>query len=53
MGVEYSKNPVSTGEAFLLRVSIEEVFATWGDLLTEDWASLSIHTWEDIRRKVF
>jgi hypothetical protein len=51
--VEYSKNPVSTGETFLLYVTLVEVFAIWNDTLAKTWDDMKIRTWDNLRRKIF
>lgn len=51
--VEYSKNPVSTGEAFIISVTVDEVFASWADLKSKTWSEIMSITWDMIKRKIF
>lgn len=51
--VEYSKNPVSTSETFIISVSVSEVFATWTDIKTKIWDTIKSLTWDKVKRKIF
>lgn len=51
--VEYSKNPVSSGETFIISVTVSETFATWADLKTKTWAAIKAVTWDKVKRKIF
>lgn len=52
--VEYSKNPVNTGEALLIKVTVSEIMAYWSDLNNiKIWSDLSTITWDKVERKIF
>ena len=51
--VEYSKNPVSTGETFVVSVTANEVIATWADVKSALWSALKSLTWDKVKRKLF
>lgn len=50
--VEYSKNPVSVNQAFLIKVTVEEVFGTWNDIKTKTWANVEPANWQDLNLKI-
>jgi hypothetical protein len=51
--VEISKNPVSTGETFIISVTANEVIATWADVKNTLWSTLKSLTWDRVKRKFF
>lgn len=51
--VEISKNPVKTGEAFLIKITAKEVMATWADTQPSKWELLKAKTWDKVKRKIF
>lgn len=44
--IEFSKNPVSTNEAFLAKVTLEETFLNWEDTHKKHWNELD--TWQEL-----
>lgn len=51
--VEISKNPVKTGEAFIIKITAREVTATWGDAKPTALQIFKTKTWDMIKRKIF
>lgn len=51
--LEISKNPVKTGEAFIIKISAREVMSTWDDTKTSKWEVLKSKTWDMLKRKIF
>lgn len=51
--VEISKNPVKTGEAFLIKITAREVMSTWNDTKPSKWEIFKNKTWDMIKRKIF
>lgn len=51
--ITYSKNPVNTGEAFLLYVTCIEILAFWSDLQVKTWGDVPLKTWNDLFYKNF
>lgn len=50
--IELSKNPVSTSEVFIIRVTAREEMAIWDDLQVKTWGNLTDKTWDMVRRKI-
>lgn len=50
--VEYSKNPVLIGEAFLMQVTVSEVLGTWNDIVAKTWTNVSNADWQDLYYKI-
>ena len=50
--VELSKSEVTAGEAVLIKVQVQEVFAIWNDLVAKTWGDVNNRTWEDLKRKI-
>ena len=51
--IEISKNPVSTGEAFVLKVTVREEMANWTDVKINLWSKLKNIAWDKVKRKYF
>lgn len=51
--VEISKNPVNTGEVFIISILLEEIMATFYDLSQVTWDNVDYKTWDQVKRKYF
>lgn len=51
--IQYSKNPVKVGEAFLISVSISEEVGTWNDTVNKTWGNIGSNTWNQVNTKYF
>lgn len=51
--VEISKQQVTTGEVFTIKIQVREVFANWDDTKNEAWDIFKDKTWDDMKRKIF
>lgn len=51
--VEISKNPLSTGESFILKVTVREEMADWTNVKANVWNKLKNITWDKVKRKYF
>ncbi|QZY56719.1 hypothetical protein [Crassaminicella profunda] len=49
--VEFSKNPVNSNEALIIKVDIKEITVTWGELKAATWNNLLSMTWQDVKYK--
>lgn len=49
--VEYSKNPVNTSEAFIIKVEVKEITVKWIDFKAASWSNLLGMTWQDAKNK--
>ncbi len=51
--VELSKNPVTTSEVFIIKVTAREVMANWEDTKLIKWENFETKTWNMLKRKIF
>lgn len=51
--IELSKNPVDTGETFIIKIELHEEMATWQDARNKTWSNMLLTTWDKFKRKIF
>jgi hypothetical protein len=51
--VTLSKNPVETGEIFIIQIEVREEMADWQDVSAKTWSNILQATWDKVRRKIF
>lgn len=51
--VEISKSTVSVGETFIIRLTIEEVNPTWGNVVKSKWNDFKDKTWQKVKTMIY
>jgi len=51
--VTLSKNPVETGETFIIQIEVREEMADWQDVSVKSWNNILQATWDKVKRKIF